>query len=316
MIESNLGKGIELNIKNHSDMELIAIFTRRNPESLNAKSKVYPFSDILDFKDKIDVMILCGGSHSDLPKQCPNLASYFNTVDSYDNHSNIPEYFETINKVSKASNNTSIISIGWDPGLFSLNRLLFESILPQGTGYTFWGKGVSQGHSQIVKAIDGVKEGIQYTIPIEDALDSIRAGETPDLLPNERHKRVCYIVSEDSSLNKQIEEKIKSIPGYFKEYDTEVNFITEDEFIKNHSNMPHGGTVIHSASTSENINHTMEFNLNLGHNPEFTSSVLLSFARACFRLSQEEKIGAYTIFDIPMGYLSQDSSYDLRKNLL
>lgn len=312
----NLGKGIENNIKYNEDMELVAIFTRRDPKSLNTESNVRSVSEIVEYKDKIDVMILCGGSHSDLPKQTPSIASMFNTVDSYDNHSNIPEYFEAVDSVANSSNTTSLISIGWDPGLFSLNRLLFQSILPQGSNYTFWGKGVSQGHSQVLRAIEGVKHGVQYTLPIKEALDSIRAGNAPVLEPYERHRRVCYIVSNDDSLNKEIEKNIKSIPGYFKEYDTEVNFITEEEFIREHSSMPHGGSVLHSGRTSKDITHTMEFKLDLAHNPEFTSSILLAYARACHRLSKENSFGAYTIFDIPIGYLSPDSDYDIRKKLL
>lgn len=315
----NLGKGIEVNIKNHEDFELVGIFTRRSPDSfktLFADTKVYSMDDILSFKDKIDIIILCGGSHSDLPSQTPELAKYFNTVDSYDKHSNIPEYYDSVNKIAKENNKTSIISMGWDPGLFSLNRLLFQSILPNGKDYTFWGKGVSQGHSQVLRSIDGVKYGIQYTIPIESALNSIREGNTPDLKNEERHKRVCYVVSEDNSLNEIIEKEIKTVPGYFLEYDTEVNFITEEDFLQNHSNMPHGGVVIRSGKTSDSFKHTMEFSLELEHNPEFTSAVLLAYARACYKFSKENKTGAYTIFDIPLGYLSTMSDSDLRKNLL
>lgn len=312
----NLGQGIEKNIGHYPDMELVGIFTRRKLDSLQSQSRLYPLSDILEFKDKIDVMILCGGSHSDLPIQCPTISSYFNTVDSYDNHSNIPEYFEAVNDVAKASGRTSLISIGWDPGLFSLNRMIFQSILPQGKTYTFWGAGVSQGHSQVVRAIDGVKKGVQYTLPIDQALETVRAGNTPDLEPNQRHRRVCYIVSEDANLNGEIENKIKGIPGYFKEYDTEVIFISEEEFDQNHRKMPHGGSVLHAGSTDDGRNHTMEFSLDLGHNPEFTSSVLLAFARACHRLALDGRRGAHTIYDLPLGYLSPDSSYDLRKKLL
>lgn len=312
----NLGRGIEANIKNHDDMELVGIFTRREPKSLDAKSEVFPVSDIMEFKDKIDVMIMCGGSHTDLPIQTPSISRSFNTVDSYDNHSNIPEYFETVDRVSKSYNTSSIISIGWDPGLFSLNRLLFQSVLPDGDTYTFWGKGVSQGHSQVVRAVDGVKKAIQYTIPIDSALNSIRDGNRPKLEPHERHKRVCYIVSEDSSLNGEIETTVKNIPAYFKEYDTEIHFITDEEFERDHTSMPHGGSVLHCGSTPSDLAHTMEFSLDLSHNPEFTSSVLLAFARACHRLSLEGKTGAHTIFDIPLAYLSKSSDYNLRKNLL
>lgn len=314
----NLGRGIEINIDNHNDLELIGIFSRRQLEDSKTKrgNTIFPITKIMDFRDKIDVMVMCGGSHTDLPEQVRDFSRYFNTVDSYDNHKGIPEYFESIDNSSKGNNKTSIISIGWDPGLFSLNRMIFESILPNGKFYTFWGKGVSQGHSQVLKSIDGVKYGVQYTVPIEETLESIRQGNNPELKPEEMHKRICYVVSEDDNENNRIENEIKNIPSYFLGYETEVNFITEEEYFKNHTNMPHGGVVIHSGKTSKEHSHTMEFKLNLENNPEFTSAVLVAFARACYRLSKENKFGAYTIFDIPLSYISPYSIYDLRKNIL
>ena len=311
----NLGKGVETNIRNFPDMELEAIFTRRDPSDFN-NEKIVSIDRVLEYKDKIDIMILCGGSSNDLPKQGPELAKYFNTIDSYDNHQGIPKYFDSINKVAKENNKTSIISIGWDPGLFSLNRLLFQSILPQGEEYTFWGKGVSQGHSQVVRSIEGVKYGVQYTVPVEESVERVKAGENPSLSTRDKHKRICYVVAEDSSLEDRIREEIVNYPNYFKEYDTEVYFIDEDTFFKEHSNMPHGGSVIRSGKTNEKNIQTMEFNLNLGNNPEFTSSVLLTYARAGYRLNKENKYGAYTIFDLPISYLSDKDDEWLRKNLL
>lgn len=312
----NLGRGVELGLKQNPDFILKGIFTRRDVNSIETKSKVIHISKILDYKNEIDVMILCGGSAKDLPEQCPQLASHFNTVDSYDNHGNIPEYFEMVDKVAKDSNKVSLISAGWDPGLFSLNRLLAQSILPEGKNYTFWGNGVSQGHSEAVRKIDGVKDAIQYTIPSDKAMDKVRRGSNPELAANERHRRVCYVVPYDFDRRDEIEHKIKTMPNYFLDYDTKVCFINEEEFIRDHSHMNHGGVVIRSGKTEGNFKHKMEFSLELENNPEFTSSVLLAYARAVYRMSLENKKGAFSVFDIPMAYLSPKSGEELRKELL
>lgn len=312
----NLGKGAELAVSNNLDMELIAIFTRRDPKELDTKSKVVHISEILDYKDKIDVMVLCGGSLKDLDEQCPMIASHFNTVDSFDNHNRIPEYYEKINKVALESKKLSLISTGWDPGLFSLNRLLGQSVLPKGRDYTFWGEGVSQGHSEAIRRITGVRNGVQYTIPIKEALERVRNCEDMDLPVNKRHKRVCYVVCEDEEDKERIEREIKSMPNYFQGYDTSVHFISEGELKTNHSKMPHGGFVIRTGITGNGSKQRMEFNLKLESNPEFAASVLIAFARAVYRLAKEGKTGAITVFDVPLGLLSPKSMEDLRKELL
>lgn len=312
----NLGKGVELSLKQNPDFELKGIFTRRNISSFSINSKIVSIADIWDYKDKIDVMILCGGSAKDLPEQGPRISTGFNTVDSYDNHNKIPEYFNKMNETSLASNKVSLISVGWDPGLFSLNRLLAEAILPRGKCYTFWGEGVSQGHSDAIRRIKGVKNGIQYTIPIKEALKKVRACENIDLATCDKHKRVCYVVTEESEDLSRIEKEIKTMPSYFADYDTEVYFISEKEMIENHSKMPHGGFVIRTGTTGNCNKQKMEFNLALENNPEFTSSVLVAYARAVYRLSQEGKSGAFSVFDIPFAYLSPKSGEELRKELL
>lgn len=312
----NLGRGVELGLKQNPDFILKGIFTRRDVNSIETKSKVIHISKILDYKNEIDVMILCGGSAKDLPEQCPELASHFNTVDSYDNHGNIPEYFEMVDKVAKDSNKVSLISAGWDPGLFSLNRLLAQSILPEGKNYTFWGNGVSQGHSEAIRKIDGVKSAIQYTVPSDKAIAKVRRGNNPKLTASEKHKRVCYVVPDNLDLIDGIENKIKTMPNYFLDYDTKVHFINEEEFIKDHSHMNHGGVVIRTGKTEGDYKHKMEFSLELENNPEFTSSVLLAYARAVYRMSLENKKGAFSVFDIPMAYLSPKSGEELRKELL
>lgn len=312
----NLGRGAELAIRQNPDMELIAIFTRREPHMLDSKSKIENISKIIDYKDKIDVMILCGGSAKDLDEQGPIVSSYFNTVDSFDNHGRIPEYFDKINKVASKSNKLSLISVGWDPGLFSLNRLLGQSVLPNGKDYTFWGNGVSQGHSDAIRKIKGVKDGIQYTIPVEEVLEKVRNCEDIDIPVCERHKRVCYVVCEDNEDKTRIENEIKAVPNYFAEYDTSVSFISEKELKENHSKMPHGGFVIRTGLTGEGNNQKMEFNLTLDNNPEFTSSVLVAYARAVYKMSLEGKTGALSIFDIPPAYLSSKTGEELRKELL
>ncbi len=312
----NLGKGVELALEENPDFELVGIFTRRDVSTIDSKSNVIPISNILDFKDKIDVMFLCGGSAKDLPEQCPKLAEHFNTIDSYDNHKNIPKYFNMIDNIAKKSNKVSLISVGWDPGLFSMIRLLSQVVLPNGKEYTFWGKGVSQGHSDAIRRIRGVKDAVQYTIPSEEAIKKIRSGETPVLNNEDMHKRECYVVTYDMEDRDRIEQEIKSIPNYFLGFDTTVHFISEEELKEKHSKMPHGGCVICTGITNNKHKQVMEFNLSLENNPEFASSVLVAFARAVYKLSIEGKKGAFTVFDIPLSYLSPKSGEELRKELL
>ncbi len=313
----NLGKGTELAVMNAVDMELVCVFTRREPGSVKTKSgvPVYSMDDAVNMQDKIDVVVLCGGSATDLPVQTPELAKYFNVVDSFDTHAKIPQHFENADKASKEGEKVSIISIGWDPGLFSLNRLLGEAILPNGKGYTFWGKGVSQGHSDAIRRIDGVKDARQYTVPIEDAVNRVRNGENPELSVREKHTRECFVVAEEGADLEYIEKTIKEMPDYFADYDTTVTFITEEELKKNHSGIPHGGMVMTSGTTGEN-KHLIEFRLNLDSNPEFTSSVLTAYARAAYRLCKDGVFGCKTIFDIPPAYMHPEDSDTLRKKLL
>lgn len=312
----NLGKGVELALVENQDFELKAIFTRRNPEKLSAKSKAVHISEIESYKEEIDVMILCGGSATDLPQQTPEIAKMFNTVDSFDTHAKIPEYFNKLDDVTKNSGTIGLISVGWDPGLFSLNRLLGQAVLPNGKDYTFWGKGVSQGHSDAIRRVEGVKDGIQYTIPIESAINMARTGKNIDLSPREKHERVCYVVAEEGADLEKIKNEIVNMPNYFAEYNTTVNFITEEEMNKNHRGMPHGGFVIRTGITGEDTNQRMEFSLKLDSNPEFASSVLVAYARAVYRLSKEGQTGARTVLDIPFSYLSPKSGEELRKELL
>lgn len=317
----NLGRGVECAIKHNPDMELKAVFTRRNPETvslLTETAKVYSIDDAKNMVDDIDVMILCGGSATDLPVQTPQFASLFNTIDSFDTHAKIPEHFEAVDKAAKAGNRVSIISVGWDPGMFSLNRLYAESILPNGSVYTFWGKGVSQGHSDAIRRVEGVKDGKQYTIPKEEALNAVRSGNNPELTTRQKHLRECFVVAEEGADQAKIEETIKAMPNYFDEYDTIVHFITEEELKKNHSGIPHGGFVIHSGATGWNNenNHIIEYSLKLDSNPEFTSSVLVAYARAAYRLSQEGQSGCKTVFDIAPAYLSPKSGEEIRSHLL
>lgn len=312
----NLGKGVELAILQNPDMELIAIFTRRQPSELNTNSKVISISKIEDFKDKIDVMILCGGSAKDLPEQVEVISELFNTVDSFDTHAKIPEYFKLVDETSKSSNKLSLISTGWDPGLFSMARLLGQSILPQGEDYTFWGKGLSQGHSDAVRRVPGVKNGVQYTIPIDNAIERVRAGENPQLSTAEKHQRVCYVVADEGANLHEIENNIITMPHYFDEYQTTVHFITEEELVANHSGMPHGGVVFRSGITGNGSKQRIEFSLTLESNPEFTASVLVAYARAVGKMAKEGQTGARTVFDIPLGYLSPKSAEELRRSLL
>lgn len=316
----NLGKGVVASLKQSPDMDLVAIFTRRAPESLSINEpnvEVLHISDAEKYKDEIDVMILCGGSATDLPEQTPEFAKMFNTIDSFDTHAKIPEFFESVDAVAKKSGKTSIISVGWDPGLFSINRLMSEAILPVGETYSFWGKGVSQGHSDAIRRVEGVKNGVQYTIPIEESVEKVRRGENPVLTTADKHLRVCYVVAEEGADQAKIESDIKTMPNYFDEYKTEVNFITEEELKSNHSKLPHGGFVIHSGKTGEDNNtQIIEYSLKLDSNPEFTASVLVAYARAAYRLNKEGQTGAKTVYDVAPGYISPKSAADLRKELL
>lgn len=317
----NLGKGVEYALQKNEDMNLVAIFTRRNPKSLNINTKevkVLSIDETENYKDDIDVLILCGGSSTDLPIQGPRFAKTFNTIDSFDTHAKIPEYFSSMNEIAKSNGNLSMISVGWDPGLFSMNRLLCESILPNGTTYTFWGKGVSQGHSDAIRRIDGVKDAVQYTIPINSAIDKVRSGNQPELSTSQKHTRECFVVIKDNADKIKIENEIKSMPNYFSDYNTTVHFISEEELKTNHSKMPHGGFVIRSGKTGENNKHNqvIEFSLKLDSNPELTGSVLVAYARAIYKLSKEGINGAKTVFDIPLGYLSPKTPTQLRKELL
>lgn len=314
----NLGKGVELAIKQNKDMELVAIFTRRNPNSITASAKVLAIEEAKKMINDIDVMILCGGSATDLPVQGPEFASMFNTVDSFDTHAKIPEFYKMMDKACFDANKVSIISVGWDPGLFSLSRIYFDSILPNGKTYTFWGKGVSQGHSDAIRRIEGVKNAVQYTIPIEKAIQSVRNGEYPELETGEKHIRECFVVLENGADKNLVESKIKNMPNYFDEYETIVHFISETELRENHSAMPHGGFVIRSGKTGLNCNTNQiaEFSLSLESNPEFTASVLVAYARAAFRLAHNKQYGAKTVFDIPPAMLSYKTNDELRNSLL
>ncbi len=314
----NLGKGVESEITRSEDMELVAIFTRRDPSTIKVKSdvKVDNLSNVANWVGKIDVMVMCGGSSTDLPEQVPEMAKLFNTVDSFDTHAKIPEYFKTVDEIAKVNKHTSTISVGWDPGMFSVMRLYANSILQNGHTYTFWGKGVSQGHSDAIRRIAGVKDAKQYTIPIEDAVERVRNGENPELTTGEKHLRECFVVAEEGTDKAKIEEEIKTMPNYFADYTTTVHFITEEELKRDHSKMPHGGFVIHSGTTGDNNNHIIEYSLKLDSNPEFTASVLIAVARATYKMNKENSFGAKTIFDIPPIYLSSKAPEELRKSLL
>lgn len=316
----NIGRGVEQSIKRNDDMELKAVFTRRDPASVKIQTEgaeVKHFDDMEAMKDDIDVMILCGGSATDLPVIGPKVAASFNTIDSFDTHAKIPEYFANVDKAAKEGKNVSIISVGWDPGMFSLNRLYAESILVQGSTYTFWGKGVSQGHSDAIRRIEGVKNGIQYTVPIEAAVDQVRSGSEPELTTRQKHLRECYVVAEEGADKAAIEEAIKTMPNYFDEYDTTVTFITEEELKENHSKMPHGGFVIRTGETGcEGNKHVIEYSLKLDSNPEFTGSVLVAYARAAHRLSKKGESGARSVFDIAPAMLSQMTPEELRAYML
>ena len=317
----NLGRGIECAIKQNPDMELAAVFTRRNPNRVKILTEgvtVYPADEAKSMADKIDVLILCGGSATDLPVQTPEYAKYFNVVDSFDTHARIPEHFANVDKAAKASGKIAVISAGWDPGMFSLNIVYANAILPDGKDYTFWGRGVSQGHSDAIRRIAGVKDARQYTVPVPAALEAVRSGETPELTTRQKHTRECYVVAEDGADKAKIEEEIVTMPNYFADYDTTVHFITDEEMKRDHSTLPHGGLVIRSGKTGWSLenNHLIEYSLKLDSNPEFTASVITACARAAFRMKQEGMSGCKTILDIPPAYLSAKSGEELRKNLL
>lgn len=317
----NLGRSAELGIGQNEDMELAGVFTRRNPSDIKLITEgvgVYNIEAAQKMTDKIDVMVLCGGSMSDLPVQGPVFAGLFNTVDGFDTHAKIPEYFDAMDKEAKENKNVCVISSGWDPGMFSLNRLYGEAILPDGKNYTFWGKGVSQGHSDAIRRVKGVKNAKQYTIPIESALNSVRNGETPDFTARQKHLRECFVVADKDADKAAIEKEIKAMPNYFADYDTVVHFISMEEFNKNHAGLAHGGFVLQTGKTGENNenNHIIEYSLKLDSNPDFTANILLAYARAAFRLQQEGSYGAKTVFDIAPAYLSGKTAEELRRRLL
>lgn len=313
----NLGRGAELAIQQQPDMELVAVFSRRgNVETVNPEVVSVHVDKASSYRDNIDVMILCGGSATDLPDQTPQFTRHFNTVDSFDTHASIPEHFASVDEVARENGKISIISVGWDPGLFSLNRVISGAVLAEGSSYTFWGKGLSQGHSDAVRRVEGVKAGVQYTIPSEAAIGRVRAGENPELATNEKHRRECYVVLEEDVEADQIEKAIKTMPNYFDEYDTEVHFITEEELARDHASMPHGGFVIRSGKTGDGTDQIIEFSLKLDSNPEFTASVLVAYARAAYRLHKEGQAGAKTVYDVAPGYIHPGSAEELRRKYL
>ncbi len=316
----NLGRGIECAVKANPDLELVAVFTRRPPETVKVLSgvEVKHCDDILNFKDKIDVLILCGGSATDLPKQTPQYAEHFNVVDSFDTHAKIPEHFENVDAAAKSGGKVAIISSGWDPGMFSLNRLYASAVLPNGKDYTFWGKGVSQGHSDAIRRIEGVVDAKQYTIPIDEALEAVRSGAEPELTTREKHLRECFVVAAEGADKARIEQEIKTMPNYFADYDTVVHFITKQELDRDHSGIPHGGFVIRSGKTGMNNEntHIIEYSLKLDSNPEFTASVIAAYARAAYRLSIKGESGCKTVFDIAPALLSPKSNEELRRTML
>ncbi|MDM1279143.1 diaminopimelate dehydrogenase [Acinetobacter indicus] len=315
----NLGRGVETAIQKNPDLQLVGIFTRRAPETVSpcfTETKVFHMDALVDFQNQIDVLILCGGSKDDLPKQTPELASKFNAVDSFDTHARIPEFFDAVNAPALANKKTAMISIGWDPGMFSINRLFGEALLPDGETYTFWGKGLSQGHSDAIRRVEGVKAGVQYTLPSTNAMDKVRSGSRPELSTRDKHTRECYVVLEGGADAAKVEQAIVTMPDYFADYNTTVNFIDEETLRNEHNRMPHGGFVIRSGNTSDAHNQVMEFSLKLESNPEFTASVLVAYARACYRMNQMGQYGAKTAFDVAPGLLSMKSPEQLRKEIL
>lgn len=315
----NLGRGVERAIHKNPDLQLVGIFTRRAPETVApcfADTAVFHMDDLNDFQDKVDVLILCGGSKDDLPKQGPALAGLFNIVDSFDTHARIPEYYASVDAPATANQKTAMISIGWDPGMFSINRLFGEALLPDGETYTFWGKGLSQGHSDAIRRVEGVKAGVQYTIPSTDAIEQVRSGARPVLGTKDKHTRECYVVLKEGADAKAVEQAIVTMPDYFADYDTTVNFIDEATLAQDHQSMPHGGFVIRSGNTSDEQSQVIEFALKLDSNPEFTASILVAYARACYRMNQMQQYGAKTAFDVAPGLLSSKSPAQLRKEIL
>ncbi len=317
----NLGRGIECAVKKNSDLELVAVFSRRNPETvkiLTETAKVYSANEIMNFKDKIDVLILCGGSATDLPVQTPEYAKHFTVVDSFDTHAKIPEHFAAVDAAAKEGKNIAVISCGWDPGMFSLNRLYANAVLPDGNDYTFWGKGVSQGHSDAIRRIEGVADAKQYTIPVDEALEAVRSGSNPELTVRDKHSRECFVVAEEGADKARIESEIVNMPNYFADYNTIVHFISKEELIRDHSGIPHGGFVIRTGKTGwdDENSHVIEYSLKLDSNPEFTASVIAACARAAYRMKNEGMTGCKTMFDIPPAYLSAESPESLRKRLL
>ena len=315
----NLGRGVECAIRQNPDMELKAVFTRRAPETVKILTEgvpVYHVDEAEAKKDEIDVLILCGGSATDLPVQTPKYAQWFNVVDSFDTHAKIPEHFAAVDESAQKSGKVGIISVGWDPGMFSLNRLYAAACLPEGENYTFWGKGVSQGHSDAIRRIEGVKDARQYTIPVESALEAVRSGSSPELTTREKHTRECFVVAEEGADQAKIENEIKTMPNYFSDYDTTVHFISQEELDRDHSGIPHGGFVIRTGTTGADTKQMIEYSLKLGSNPEFTSSVIAAYARAAYKMAQEGITGAKTVFDVAPTYLSPLSAEEQRKNLL
>ena len=317
----NLGRGVECAVKNNADMTLVAVFTRRNPETVKLLTEnvpVYSANDALKHRDEIDVMIMCGGSATDLPVQTPMMAEYFNVVDSFDTHAKVPDHFANVDEAAKKGNKTGIISVGWDPGMFSLNRMYAEAVLPDGSDYTFWGKGVSQGHSDAIRRIDGVLDARQYTVPVESALEAVRSGSNPVLSTREKHTRECFVVAKEGADLEKIENEIKTMPNYFADYDTTVHFITMEELQRDHAGIPHGGFVIRSGKTGMNgeNKHIIEYSLKLDSNPEFTASVIAAYARAAYRMNKNGETGCKTVFDVAPALLSAESGEELRKHLL
>ena len=317
----NLGRGVECAIRQNPDMELKAVFTRRAPETVKILTEgvpVYHVDEAEAKKDEIDVLILCGGSATDLPVQTPKYAQWFNVVDSFDTHAKIPEHFAAVDESAQKSGKVGIISVGWDPGMFSLNRLYAAACLPEGENYTFWGKGVSQGHSDAIRRIEGVKDARQYTIPVESALEAVRSGSSPELTTREKHTRECFVVAEEGADQAKIENEIKNMPNYFSDYDTTVHFITEEELKRDHNRLTHGGFVLSSGKTGWNTanHHIIEYSLKLASNPEFTSSIIVAYARAAYKMNQEGQKGCKTVFDVAPAYLSAESGADLRKKYL
>ena len=316
----NIAKGVECAVKQNKDMEVTCVFTRRNPETVETISgaKVYKTDDVLNHKDDVDVLVMCGGSATDLPEQTPAMAEHFNVVDSFDTHKRIPEHFSNVDAAAKNGGKIGIISVGWDPGMFSLNRLYGSCILPDGADYTFWGKGVSQGHSDAIRRVEGVIDARQYTIPVEEALEAVRSGSQPQLTTRQKHTRECFVVAEEGADLERIKNEIVTMKNYFDEYDTTVKFISQEELDRDHKGIPHGGFVIRTGKTGRNLehNHVIEYSLKLDSNPEFTSSVIVAFVRAAYRLNKEGQSGCKTVFDIPPAYLSIKSAEELRKEML